>query len=129
MSHFSHILFQSVPATDVERARDFYRDVLGFAVERDNPYGDTRWIFMQIPGADTMIHFDHVPTLPDADKPRLSLMSPDVDAAAADLASRGVTITAGPDTAPWDTSIRWAMFNDSEGNPVLIQTIGGASAD
>ena len=55
---FKRIHFDTVPAIDVERARDFYRDKLGFAVERDNPYGDSRWVFMRIPGADTLLHFD-----------------------------------------------------------------------
>jgi predicted enzyme related to lactoylglutathione lyase len=120
---FSHIHFQTLPVTDVVRARDFYRDVLGFDVERDNPYGDSRWVFMKIPGADTLLHFDERKTLPASDKPVLVLVTADVDATCATLAARGVAIKSPPAEAPWEPGTRWAYIADSEGNLVLIQTI------
>ena len=97
---FTRIHFDTVPATDVGRARDFYRDKLGFTVERDNPYG-----------------------VPKTQTPALVLVTDDVDAACATLKSRGVPIKRGPDDAPWEPGTRWAMIDDSEGNLVLIQTV------
>ncbi|MEO6014923.1 MAG: VOC family protein [Devosia sp.] len=120
---FKRIHFDTVPATDVIRARDFYRDKLGFSVERDNAYGDSRWVFMRIPGADTLLHFDHQPSVPKTKTPALVLVTDDVDAACATLMARGVAITSGPDDAPWEPGTRWAMLDDSEGNLVLIQTV------
>lgn len=126
MGHFTHIHFQSVDAVDVERARDFYRDVMGFGVEVDAPYGETRWIFMKLPG-QTRLHLSKVDMVAKSDKPQLVLVSPDVDAACKDLAAQGVTILQGPDDAPWEPGTRWAMIHDSEGNLILIQTLKGDS--
>ncbi|WP_158966672.1 VOC family protein [Chachezhania sediminis] len=123
MSVFSHVHFQILPATDVARARDFYRDVLGFAVKRDAPYGDSRWVFMALPGAATMVHFDKVDELPFHHQPKLVLAASDVDVAIAGLEAKGVSLVAGPDDAPWEPGLRWAMFRDCEGNLILIQTV------
>lgn len=120
---FTHIHFDTIPALDVERARDFYRDKLGFAVERDNPYGGTRWVFMRIPGADTLLHFDKRERIEPSPTPALVLATDDVDQTCASLRARGVPIKRGPDDAPWAPGTRWAMIDDSEGNLVLIQTV------
>lgn len=120
---FTRIHFDTVSATDIERARDFYRDKLGFEVERDNPYGDSRWVFMRIPGADTLLHFNKQDSVPKSPTPALVLATDDVDQTCAGLAQRGVTIKRGPEDAPWAPGTRWAMIDDSEGNLVLIQTV------
>lgn len=120
---FTHIHFQSIPVTDIDRALAFYRDKLGFDVERDNPYGESRWIFMALPGARTMLHFNVVDTVPENDIPVLVLVTEDVDAVCATLSERGVTIHMGPDEAPWNPGTRWAMIHDTEGNLILLQTI------
>ena len=120
---FSRIHFDTVPAVDVERARDFYRDKLGFLVERDNPYGESRWVFMRIPGADTLLHFDKQDSVPRTQTPALVLVTDDVDTACTTLKSLDVPIKRGPDDAPWEPGTRWAMIDDSEGNLVLIQTV------
>ena len=120
---FKRIHFDTVPAVDVERARDFYRDKLGFAVERDNPYGQSRWVFMRIPGADTLLHFDKQDAVMATETPALVLVTDNVDATCETLKSRGVAIKSGLDDAPWEPGTRWAMIDDSEGNLVLIQTV------
>jgi predicted enzyme related to lactoylglutathione lyase len=122
---FTRIHFDTVPAVDVERARDFYRDKLGFTVERDNPYGGTRWVFMRIPGAGTLLHFDKQDAVPPSPTPALVLVTEDVDGTCETLKSRGVPIKRGPEDAPWEPGTRWAMIDDSEGNLVLIQTAPG----
>jgi predicted enzyme related to lactoylglutathione lyase len=120
---FTRIHFDTVPAVDVERARDFYRDKLGFLVERDNAYGEGRWVFMRIPGAETLLHFDKQDRVEASPTPVLVLATDDVDATCAALKSRGVPIKRGPEDAPWQPGTRWAMIDDSEGNLVLIQTV------
>ena len=120
---FTHIHFDTIPATDVERARDFYRDKLDFVVERDNAYGNTRWVFMKLTGANTLLHFDKQDSVPPSPTPALVLATDDVDATCATLRSRGLTIKQGPADAPWQPGTRWAMIDDSEGNLVLIQTV------
>lgn len=121
---FESILFQTIGATDLIRARDFYRDKLGFLVERDAPYGESRWIFMRLEGAQTMLHFSQQGQNEKQDIPALVLKSQDVDAACAELKSKGVQILQGPEDAPWEPGTRWAMIHDSEGNLILLQTTG-----
>ncbi|MEO8758717.1 MAG: glyoxalase superfamily protein [Devosia sp.] len=122
---FTHIHFDTIPAVDVERARDFYRDKLGFEVDRDNPYGEGRWVFMRLPRSATMLHFDKQPSVTPTETPALVLATDDVDATCEIQRSRGIIIKHGPSDAPWEPSTRWAMIDDSEGNLVLIQTIPG----
>lgn len=121
----THIHFQSIGVVDMARAVAFYRDMLGMRVERDAPYGDSRWAFMAIPGARTMLHFDQRATIEPQDKPALILAADNVDALCDDLKSEGVDIHSGPDDAPWEPGVRWAMIHDSEGNLVLLQTVAG----
>lgn len=120
----TNIHFQTLPAIDLARARDFYTAHLGCVVARDEAYGESRWIFVALPGAQTMLHFDRVESVAPTRTPALVLLSDDVDADCARLTAEGVTIVNGPDDAPWDRGTRWAMLHDSEGNLVLLQTIG-----
>ena len=118
------INFVSLPVSDQERALAFYRDRLGMHVHTDEPYeGGDRWIFLEIPGAQTLLHFcraGDVTVKPET--PALYLVCDDVDAEAVRLAAEGVTITAGPDVAPWHPAVRWLMLSDSEDNLVLLQS-------
>jgi len=121
---FTHIHFQSLPVTDMARALGFYRDTMGFEVERDDPYGESRWIFMRIPGARTLLHFEQVDRVVLGETPALILATNDVDATCSELRERGADIAREPADAPWAPGTRWAYVNDSEGNLVLIQAIG-----
>ena len=121
---FTHINFQSIGVTDQDRALAFYRDKLGLTVHTDVPYEQFgRWIFLQIAGARTMIHFGKRETEEKSDMPDLVLVTEDVDATCETLKSRGVTIHKGPDAAPWNPGTRWAMIHDTENNLILIQTV------
>ncbi len=120
----SYLNFQSVPVVDQDRALAFYRDTLGMTVQTDAPYeGERRWIMLEIPGARTKIHFGERADETPSRTPDLAIVSPDVDAACAALKARGVAIEQGPADAPWDPATRWALFRDTEGNLILIQTV------
>ena len=119
----SHIHFQTIGATDLIRARDLYRDKLGFVVQRDEPYGEDRWIFMALPGAQTRLHFDKRSSIPTQSVPELILSTETVDEDCAAQHARGVPIQQGPDDAPWSPGTRWAMIHDSEGNLILLQNV------
>ncbi len=117
------ILFQSIPVTDQDRALAFYCDVLGFEVHTDVPYADDwRWIFLTLPGAETRLQFSKASQIAVTDIPSLVLEADDVDAEAMRLREAGVTITGGPDDAPWATGVRWLMIRDSEDNLVLLES-------
>jgi predicted enzyme related to lactoylglutathione lyase len=120
---FSHIHFQTISIMDYQRALDFYVGKLGFTVERDNPYGDGRWIFLKIPDAATMLHFEKASKIEAQKTPALILVTMDVDKTCKALEAAGVAIKQGPADAPWNPGTRWAIINDSEGNLLLIQTV------
>lgn len=123
---FTHIHFQSIPVADAERALAFYRDMLGLVVHTDvaydyGPHG--RWIFMQIPDGETMLHFGGPRDGAPPTAPNLVLVTKDVDATCETLRARGVTIASGPEDAPWDPGNRWAIINDPDQNMILIQSV------
>ena len=117
------INFQSLPVADQQRALEFYRDALGFDVHTDAPYeGGARWIFMVIPGAETMLHLQPGTPAPRSDGPALCLVTDDVDAEADRLRTLGVAFGQEPTKAPWNPNVRFALFDDSEGNLVMMQS-------
>ncbi len=119
------INFQSMPATDIGRALEFYRDVLGMEVQTDHPMeGGGRWVFMQIPGAETMLHLGHYALKPDpaGQVQMLALISDDVDAEAERIKAAGCPMVDEPQPAPWNENVRYAMFRDSEGNMIMMQS-------
>lgn len=120
------INFQSIPVDDQDRALAFYTEKLGFNVITDAPYNEGyRWIFLGIPGAGTRLHFARRNEITINDTPALMLVSDDVDAECAALTNNGVDIHQGPDDAPWQPGIRWAMIKDTEGNLILLESTTG----
>lgn len=121
------INFQAVPVADQDRALAFYRDALGFSVQVDAPYeGDWRWIFLQLPGAETRLTFARRSEVAITGVPALALVSDNVDAEAARLGGLGVSIVKEPADAPWTEGVRFATIRDSEGNVILIESRKGA---
>ncbi len=120
---FKRIHFQSLPVSDTSRALAFYTDVMGFDVKTNSEYGEDRWIFLAVPGAKTLLHFDRVDTVPKTKTPVLILVTDDVDATCETLIKRGIKIDKGPDDAPWEPETRWAIIHDTEGNMILIQNV------
>lgn len=120
---FRRINFQSIPVADQDRALAFYRDVMGLEVRTDAPYGENwRWIFMAIPGAETMIQFARQEQVSVGGVPALCLVSDDVDTEVARLKALDVRIVDGPADAPWHRQVRYALIHDSEDNLILIQS-------
>src|SRR5690606_8827107 len=122
---FTHIHFQTIPVVDIARALAFYRDVMGFEIERDNPYGESRWIFMRIPGARTLLHFEQVERVERVERgetPALILATDDVDATCERLRGRGADIAHEPTDARWEPGRRRAYGNHSDGIRVRLQT-------
>ena len=118
----SHISLISIPATDPERARDFYVRLLGLSVAIDAPYGEKRWIMLEIPGAQTQLHLDHVEAALETGKPTLPLIVTDLEAAVAKLREGGAEIVAEPQAADWKPGVDYALVRDTEGNTVLLAT-------
>ena len=117
------IAFQSIPVDDQDRAIAFYTDILGMKVHTDVPYGDDwRWVFLEIPGAETRLQFAKREEITLHETPLLALVSDNIDADCARWRKQKVDITHGPDDAPWQPGVRWATIHDSEGNTLFIES-------
>ena len=109
----------SVPVSDPQRAKLFYRDVLGFELIREEPMGpDMTWIQLAPPGQGVTIA---LVTWFEQMKPGglqgVMVNTDDIDAEHAALRSRGLQIGA-IEQQPWG---RYAMFNDPDGNGWILR--------
>jgi len=110
----------SVPVSDQESAKNFYGDILGFELMRDNPMGpDQRWVQMRPRGADTSITLvTWFESMPPGSLQGVVLATREVDSARRELVEKGLKISEAQD-APWG---RFATFSDPDGNGwVLLQ--------
>jgi catechol 2,3-dioxygenase-like lactoylglutathione lyase family enzyme len=116
----THVQLLSVPVTDQDRARDFYVDVLGMALVRENPMGpDQRWVEVAPKGADTSITLvTWFPTMPPGSLKGLVLETDDLDGDLARLTGLGVPVEGGVQEAPWG---RFVTFHDPDGNGIVLQ--------
>jgi catechol 2,3-dioxygenase-like lactoylglutathione lyase family enzyme len=109
----------SVPVSDQERAKQFYRDVLGFDLVRDEPMGPgQKWIQLAPQGCSTTIA---LVTWFDGMRPGglqgVMLNVTDIDADHRELAGRGLVLT-DIQQQPWG---RFTMFNDPDGNGWILR--------
>jgi catechol 2,3-dioxygenase-like lactoylglutathione lyase family enzyme len=109
----------SVPVSDQQRAKVFYRDVLGFELLREESMGPMgQWIQLAPKGCSTTIA---LVTWFDSMKPGglqgVMLNSDDLDADCALLKSRGLELTA-IDQQPWG---RFTLFKDPDGNGWILR--------
>ena len=109
----------SVPVSDQQRAKDFYRDVLGFALIREEPMGPgMRWIQLAPRGHSVTIA---LVTWFEQMKPGglqgVMVNTEDIEAEHKLLRSRGLAI-GDIKQEPWG---RYAMFNDPDGNGWILR--------
>jgi len=109
----------SVPVSDQERAKCFYRDVLGFELIREMPMGpETKWIQLAPAGQPTTIAlvtwFD---TMKPGGLQGVMLNVTNIDSDHALLASRGLALSAIAEE-PWG---RYATFTDPDGNGWVLR--------
>ena len=112
------IAIVSIPVTDVDRARDFYRDTLGFALLREEPMGpDMRWVQLQPKdGGSTIALVTWFEKLQPGGQQGLLIGIDDIDAEQARLRKLGVTVT-DVEEQPWG---RYAMLDDTDGNGLIL---------
>ena len=125
-----------VPVTDVDRAKSFYVDKLGFHLDADiQPSENMRVVHMTPPGSACSVVIGPVQVTADADLgsvgARLQLVVTDIEAARAELAGRGLEVGDVQVLDPRDGG-KFLFFADPDGNPWAIQEIRdhvGAAAD
>lgn len=111
------INFVAVAVKDQNRALDFYTKKVGLKVFTDQTMGDTRWIELQIPGAETMLVLDPAPSHVPNGHPAVAFVADDVQATYDELRRRGVEFTQPPKKEQWGEH---AIFTDSEGNSIIF---------
>jgi catechol 2,3-dioxygenase-like lactoylglutathione lyase family enzyme len=124
-----------VPVSDVDRAKDFYAEKLGFRIDVDHKAGESfRVVQLTPPGSECSISvgIGISPVAPGTYQ-GLHLVTPDIEKAIAELSGNGVEIgepfhfgeagqTPGldPNRADYGT---FASFSDPDGNGWLLQEV------
>jgi catechol 2,3-dioxygenase-like lactoylglutathione lyase family enzyme len=112
----------SIPVSNQDKSRDWYRDVVGFEVVNDVPMGpDMRWVQLKPPrGEATITLVTWFEGMGPGSVQGLVLECEDIDSTFAELKGRGVEFAGEPDKQEWGT---FASFRDPDGNGwVLAQT-------
>ena len=122
-----------LPVSDVDRAKAFYVDKVGFNLDVDaRPGGEMRIVQMTPPGSACSITIGTGITDAEPGSVRgTHLVTPDIEAARAELAERGVDVSEvfhfepggqrpGPDPERGKYN-SFASFSDPDGNTWLVQ--------
>jgi catechol 2,3-dioxygenase-like lactoylglutathione lyase family enzyme len=122
-----------VPVSDIDRAKTFYADRLGFVVDHDTRIGDeTRIVQLTPPGSGCSIVIGQgaVPDMAPGSLKGLQLVVPDIRRAHAELVARGVEVTdvqkvgENPRPQPHELdNVGFVFFSDPDGNSWAVQQI------
>ncbi|MET9271899.1 glyoxalase superfamily protein [Kribbella sp. NPDC003557] len=125
-----------VPVTDVDRAKKFYTEQLGFAEDVDHRAGDSfRVVQLTPPGSACSITIGTgLTTAPPGSYQGTHLVVKDIEAAHAELAGRGVEVSEpfhftaegkrpglAPERGDYETFL---SFEDPDGNGWTVQEVG-----
>jgi len=110
-----------VPVSDVDRAKAFYTEQVGFNLDHDHTVSDEiRFVQLTPPGSACSIAIGKgVVDTPPGSLQSLQLVVADADAARAQLVERGVDASEVQEF-PWG---RFVFFKDPDGNGWAIQEI------
>ena len=115
-----------VPVTDIDRAKAFYVDRVGFAADHDQTVSEEiRFVQLTPPGSACSIAIGRGLTgMAPGSLDNLQVVIADADAAVAELRSRGVD-ASDVDEQPWG---RFVRFADPDGNRWTLQQLPDWSA-
>ena len=111
----------AIPVTDVDRAKAFYVDRVGFNPDHDHTVGDgIRFVQLTPPGSACSIAIGTgVTDAAPGSVEGVQMVVDDIEAAHAELAGRGVDVSDVQDF-PWG---RFVFFADPDGNRWAVQEI------
>jgi lactoylglutathione lyase len=101
----------AVVVSDEKKAKEWYRDRLGFEVQEDMEH----WVVVGPPGSPTGIHLCKGETL-EPGNTGILFYTENVEATYQELKGKGVEFTRELDKAEWDEKMKYAMFKDPDGN-------------
>ena len=107
-----------LPVADLPRARDWYRDVMGFTVEFE--WEDPPTYAVLRAGESVQVHLTLLDAPPPADaRPTLLyLFVRDADALHERVSARGATVRFAPETQPW--GMREFEVEDPDGHRLVL---------
>ena len=111
----------AVPVTDVDRAKAFYTEQVGFNADHDHRVSDEmRFVQLTPPGSACSIAIGSgIMDTPPGSAQGLQLVVSDIEAARAQLVDGGVDVSEIQDF-PWG---RFVFFKDPDGNGWAVQAI------
>jgi catechol 2,3-dioxygenase-like lactoylglutathione lyase family enzyme len=109
----------AVPVSDVDRAKAFYTERVGFNADHDHQVNDElRFVQLTPPGSGCSIAIGTgVVSTPPGSVEGLQLVVSDIEAAHAELSGRGVEVSEIQDL-PWGSFV---YFKDPDGNAWAVQ--------
>jgi predicted enzyme related to lactoylglutathione lyase len=110
-----------VPVSDVDRAKAFYTDRVGFNADHDHTVSeDLRFVQLTPPGSACSIAIGTgLSDMEPGSARGLQLVVDDVESARAELAERGVDVSEVQEF-PWGSFV---FFSDPDGNAWAVQQI------
>jgi catechol 2,3-dioxygenase-like lactoylglutathione lyase family enzyme len=110
-----------VPVTDVDRAKAFYVDQVGFHDDHDYQVTETlRFVQLTPPGsACSIVIGEGVTEMPPGSQLGLQMVIADAEAARKELLGRGVEVSE-VDVQPWGSFV---TFADPDGNTWALQQL------
>ena len=111
----------AIPVSDVDRAKAFYTEQVGFHADHDHQVSDElRFVQLTPPGSACSIAIGQgISQQPPGSAQGLQLVVDDIEAARAALVERGVEVTEVQDF-PWG---KFVHFDDPDGNGWSVQEI------
>ena len=111
----------AIPVTDVDRAKAFYVDQVGFNADHDYQVNENlRFVQLTPPGsACSIVLGTGVTEMPPGSQKGVQVVVADADAARAHLVQNGVD-ASDVDDQPWG---RFVFFADPDGNTWALQQI------
>ncbi len=110
-----------VPVSDVDRAKAFYVDQVGFVADHDQVVNeDIRFVPLTPPGSACSIAIGKgITKMAPGSLDNLQIVVADAEAARAELAGRGVQVS-DVDVMPWGSFV---FFSDPDGNTWALQQL------
>jgi catechol 2,3-dioxygenase-like lactoylglutathione lyase family enzyme len=111
----------AVPVTDVDRAKAFYVDKVGFVLDHDHRVSDEiRFVQLTPPGSACSIAFGTgLVQTPPGSAQGLQMVVPDIEAARTELVGRGLEVSE-VERLPWGAFV---FFTDPDGNGWAVQEL------
>ena len=111
----------SIPVTDVDRAKDFYVNQVGFSADHDHQVNDAlRFVQLTPPGsACSVVMGTGITEMVPGSQKGVQVVVEDVEAARHHLIANGVPVSE-VDVQPWGSFV---TFSDPDGNTWALQQL------